>query len=255
MALELITIPCLADNYAFLFGNGKTGEAVLFDVPEAAPINAAVAASGWTLSTVVLTHHHWDHIDGLDGLDARDSLRVIGAKADAHRLPPLDLAVSEGDTIEICSEDAHIFDVSGHTIGHIAIHLPTSKHVVTADSLMALGCGRLFEGTPDQMWESLQKLRALPGETIICSGHEYTESNARFATSLEADNPRLNLRVKAIKDARAAGKPTVPSLLSEECATNPFLRADDPVLKKAVGMEDVPAAAVFAEVRHRKDVF
>ena len=255
MALQLITIPCLSDNYAFLFGNPTTGEAVLFDVPDAAPINAAVADAAWTLSTVVLTHHHWDHIDGLDGLDNRANLRVIGAKADAHRLPPLDLAVSEGDTFDLCGETAHVFDVSGHTVGHIAIHLPASKHVVTADSLMALGCGRLFEGTPEQMWESMQKLRALPGDTIVCSGHEYTQSNARFAQSLEPDNPRLNSRVKAIEVARAAGLATVPSLLEEECATNPFLRADDPVLKAAVGMADHPAAAVFAEVRRRKDKF
>lgn len=255
MPLELITIPCLDDNYAFLFGNPGTGEAVLFDVPEAGPINAAVDASGWTLKTVVLTHHHWDHIDGLDSLDNHANLHVIGAKADAHRLPPLDLAVAEGDIIELCGEPAHILDVSGHTVGHIAIYLPESKHVVTADSLMALGCGRLFEGTPEQMWDSLQKLRALPGDTIVCSGHEYTQNNARFAASLEEDNQRVNLRIEAVNAARAANIPTVPSLLEEECATNPFLRADDPALKTAVGMPNASAAMVFAEVRRRKDNF
>lgn len=255
MPLQLITIPCLSDNYAFLFGNPATGEAVLFDVPQAGPINAAVAQSGWQLKTVVLTHHHSDHIDGLDGLDHRAGLRVIGAKADAHRLPPLDQAVAEGDTLTLCGETAHILDVSGHTLGHIAIHLPDSKYVVTADSLMAMGCGRLFEGKPEQMWASLLKLRALPKDTRVCSGHEYTQSNMRFALSLEQDNPQLILRSQAISRARAAGQPTVPSLLGDECETNPFLRADDPALQKAVGLADQPPATVFAEIRHRKDMF
>lgn len=255
MTLSLMTIPCLSDNYAFLFGNPDTKEAVLFDVPEAEPINEAVAQSGWTLSTVVLTHHHWDHIDGLDGLENRAKLKIIGAKADAHRLPSLDMAVSEGDNIQLAGETAHIFDVSGHTVGHIAIHLPKSGFAVTADSLMAMGCGRLFEGTADQMWDSMQKLRALPPETIICSGHEYTASNARFAASLEHDNARLNSRIETINESRAADLPTVPSLLSEECATNPFLRADDPALQAAIGMVGQPAAAVFAEIRVRKDRF
>jgi len=255
MTLDLITIPCLSDNYAFLFGNPDTKEAVLFDVPEAEPINEAVAASGWTLTTVILTHHHWDHVDGLDGLTNRANLKIIGGKADAHRLPPLDVAVSDGDTLELAGKTAHVLDVSGHTVGHIAIHLPTSKHVVTADSLMAMGCGRLFEGAPAQMWDSLQKLRALPADTIVCSGHEYTESNARFAASLEANNPRVNSRIEAISAARRANQPTVPSTLAEECATNPFLRADDPVMQAAVGMVDAKAADVFAEIRGRKDRF
>jgi len=255
MALTLETIPCLDDNYAFLLGNADTGEAILFDVPEAAPINAALEQTGWKLSTVVLTHHHWDHIDGLDGLTNRAELTVIGAKADEHRLPPLDVAVREGDTLELAGEPAHIFDVSGHTIGHIAIHLPNSNIAVTADSLMAMGCGRLFEGTPDQMWDSMQKLRALPPETKICSGHEYTLSNARFAASLEADNTRLNSRIEVLQKARKNSAPTVPSLLADEIATNPFLRADDPVLQKAVNMQGAEPAAVFAEIRGRKDRF
>lgn len=255
MTLELITVPCLSDNYAFLFGNPVTKEAVLFDVPEAAPINAAIAQSGWTLTTVVLTHHHADHIQGLDVLTDRGKVKVVGAKADAHRLPRLDQEVSDGDTLVLCGETAHILDVSGHTIGHIAIHLPESGYAVTADSLMAMGCGRLFEGSAAQMWESLQKLRALPPETVICSGHEYTQSNARFALSLEESNPEVNSRIAKIKESRENGRPTVPSILSEECATNPFLRADDPVLKSAIGMTGATATEVFAEIRGRKDKF
>lgn len=251
--LELVTVACLSDNYAFLVHNRETGDTALIDAPEAAPIQAALDARGWVLTDILLTHHHADHVDGVEAL--RGSARVVGAQADAHRLPPLDLEVSECAAITVCGTVTRIFDVSGHTIGHIAFYMPEAGFAFTADSLMALGCGRLFEGTPDQMWDSMQKLRALPDTTIICSGHEYTESNARFALSLEPENAALILRVDEIKAARAAGKPTVPSTLGEEKRTNPFLRADDPALKAAIGMADAPDVDVFAEVRKRKDKF
>jgi hydroxyacylglutathione hydrolase len=253
MALELVTIPCLEDNYAFLLHNAQSGQTLLVDAPDAPPIQAVLDAQGWELSDILLTHHHWDHVDGLEPL--RGTARVIGAKADAHRLPPLDLEVSEGDTVSICAEDAAVFDVSGHTVGHIAVHFPVSSVVFTADSLMALGCGRLFEGTPAQMWDSMQKLRALPNETRVCSGHEYTETNARFAMTIEPDNARLIARVEAIAKTRAAGLPTVPSDLGLEAHTNPFLRADDPALQSSIGMADADPADVFTEIRKRRDVF
>lgn len=255
MALALVTIPCLSDNYAFLIGNPATKEAALIDVPEAAPINAALEKSGWRLTTVILTHHHDDHVQGLNDLVDRDRLHVIGARADAHRLPALDQDVNDGDTLTLLGEEAHIMDVSGHTVGHIAIHLPESGLVFTADSLMAMGCGRLFEGTPAQMWDSLQKLRALPPETLVCSGHEYTATNGRFAASLEAANPSVTSRIDAIKKARASNTPTVPSTLALELATNPFLRGDDPVLQTAIGMAGQDPVAVFTEIRARKDRF
>lgn len=255
MPLELLTVPCLSDNYAFVIANSASGEAAVVDVPEAAPINAAVAQKGWKLTTVLITHHHFDHVQGLDNLNGRESLKVIGAKSDAQRLPGLDLAVSEGDQIDVCGETAEVIDVSGHTIGHIAFHFPKSKLAFTADSLMAMGCGRLFEGTPAQMWESLKKLRALPDETLICSGHEYTQSNAKFALSLEEENATLMSRIHDIDAARNKGTATVPSLLGLEKATNPFLRADDPALMASVGMANADPEAVFAEVRGRKDRF
>ncbi|MFT5065688.1 MAG: hydroxyacylglutathione hydrolase [Yoonia sp.] len=255
MTLTLTTVPCLVDNYAFIIGNPATKEAAVIDVPEAAPINAALLAGGWHLTTVLLTHHHWDHIDGLDGLTNRADLHVIGAAADAHRLPELNTAVSEGDTIRICGEDAAILDVSGHTVGHIAFHFPQSGFIFTADSLMALGCGRLFEGTPAQMWSSMQKLRALPSDTVICSGHEYTASNAAFALTLEPANADLRSRVEAIKAARLLDEPTVPSTLALEQQTNPFLRADVPALKHAIGMDNADSTTVFTEIRARKDRF
>ncbi|SLN50937.1 hydroxyacylglutathione hydrolase [Pseudooctadecabacter jejudonensis] len=253
MPLTLLTIPCLEDNYAFLLHNPDTGETLLVDAPEPAPIQATLDVQGWTLTDILLTHHHWDHVDGLDPL--RADTRVIGASADAHRLPPLDLAVAEGDRLTICGEEAEVFDVSGHTVGHIAVYFPKSGIVFTADSLMALGCGRLFEGTPAQMWDSLQKLRALPDDTRVCSGHEYTQTNARFALTIEPNNPDLISRSDAVAAARSKGEATVPSTLALEKQTNPFLRADVPALKKAVGMPDAPPAEVFAHVRKKRDAF
>ncbi|SLN31509.1 Hydroxyacylglutathione hydrolase [Roseovarius gaetbuli] len=255
MTLQILTIPCLSDNYAFLAHEPGTGETMAIDVPEAAPILAALADTGWVLSHVLLTHHHADHTQGLGELLAAASAQVIGAAADAHRLPPLDLAVSEGDTITLGGETGHVMDVSGHTVGHIAVHFPESAVVFTADSLMALGCGRVFEGTMAQMYASLCKLAALPPETTVCSGHEYTQANAKFALSVDPDNPALISRAKAIDAARAAGQPTVPSTLAEELATNPFLRATDPGVQANLGMTGQDPALVFAEIRTRKDRF
>jgi hydroxyacylglutathione hydrolase len=180
---------------------------------------------------------------------------VVGAAADAHRLPPLDLAVAEGDTVTIGGETGHVLDVSGHTVGHIAYHFPDSGAVFTADSLMALGCGRVFEGTAEMMWASLGKLAALLPETLVFSGHEYTATNGRFALTIEPDNPALLARVEDVAARRAAGQPTVPSRLSEELATNPVLRAGRPEVKEAVGMAGAADAAVFGEIRGRKDRF
>ena len=253
MALELVTIPCLQDNYAYLLHDAASDATAVVDVPDASPILAELAKRNWHLTDILLTHHHWDHIDGVPALVAATGARVWGAAADAHRLPPLDVALAEGDTVQIGSDTGNVIDVAGHTVGHIAFHFPAAKLVFTADSLMAMGCGRLFEGTPAQMWTSLSKLAALPPDTLICSGHEYTAANARFAATLEPGNSALTSRIAAITSAHAAGHPTVPSLLSLELATNPFLRA--PALKKALGMPDATDAEIFAEIRARKDKF
>lgn len=253
--LQLVTVPCLADNYAFLLHDSVTGQTALVDAPDAEPILTALRQHGWGLDDILLTHHHWDHIDGTAALVAATGARVTGAAADAHRLPPLDRSVSPGDRITICGETVDVIDVPGHTVGHVAFHFPDSKMAFTGDSLMALGCGRLFEGTPAQMWDSLTRLAALPTDTLICSGHEYTTSNGRFALSLEDVPPALILRMEGVERARAASQPTVPSTLAEELATNPFLRARDPAMKAALGMTDAQDAAVFAEIRARKDKF
>jgi hydroxyacylglutathione hydrolase len=255
MPLEIVTVPCRTDNYAFLLHNADTGQTALVDAPEVPAIEAALKVRGWELSDILITHHHGDHIDGVEALRAMSGARVIGAAADAHRLPPLDLALTEGDVVMVCDEAASVIDVSGHTLGHIAFHFAASHAAFTADSLMAMGCGRLFEGTAAQMWASMQKLRALPPDTLICSGHEYTANNARFALTIEPGNPDLIDRVAAITAARAEGRFTVPSVLALEQRTNPFLRADDPALAAAIGMTGVAAADIFAEVRRRKDKF
>lgn len=255
MPLEIVTIPCLSDNYAYLAHDRATGDTALIDIPEAAPILDALAQRGWKLSDVLITHHHDDHVQGLDAVLAAHPARVIGAAADAHRLPPLDVQVAEGDTVQIGNETGHVIDVSGHTVGHIAFHFPQSHVAFTADSLMALGCGRVFEGTHQQMWHSLQKLAALPPETLICSGHEYTAANARFARTIDPGNPQLMSRIDRIEDARDKGLPTVPSLLSLELETNPFLRAATPEVQQALNMAGADPAQVFAEIRRRKDAF
>ncbi len=255
MALEIVTVPCLSDNYAYLAHDAATGATAVVDVPEAAPILNALRERGWKASHILITHHHGDHIDGVPALAAATGARVIGAAADAHRLPPLDEAVAEGDVVRVGLASGVVIDVSGHTVGHVAFHFPESGVVFTADSLMALGCGRLFEGTAAQMWRSLEKLAALPPDTLVCSGHEYTAANARFARTIEPDNQALISRSDAVAEARAAGRPTVPSTLSEELATNPFLRAGLPGMKVAMGMTDASDAEVFAEIRARKDRF
>jgi hydroxyacylglutathione hydrolase len=252
---EIVTIPCLQDNYAYLLHDPATGRTALIDAPEAAPVEAALAARGWQLTDIVITHHHWDHVDGVEALRSATGARVWGAAADAHRLPPLDHALAEGDCVEIGTLQGRVIDVSGHTVGHVAYHFPEAGAVFTADSLMALGCGRLFEGTPGQMWESLQKLAALPPETLVCSGHEYTAANARFALTIEPGNAALRSRSDAVAAARAEGRPTVPSSLTEELATNPFLRAADPGIAAQLDMAGAAPADVFARIRSLKDAF
>lgn len=255
MTLEIETIPCLSDNYAFLVHDRTTGATALFDAPESWPIEAVLERRGWRLSDVFITHHHADHIDGLADLVEAHHPRVIGAARDAHRLPALDLAVAPGDVVDFAGHAVQVIDARGHTSGHVAYYLRDAAAAFTGDSLMALGCGRLFEGSPSEMWDSLMRLAALPDDTLICSGHEYTLSNGRFALSIEPDNPALVQRMKHTEGARAADTPTVPSSLALEKATNPFLRAGLDRMKSGLGMAGRPDAEVFAHLRAAKDSF
>ncbi len=255
MSLELVTIPCLKDNYAFLLFDAVSKTAAVVDVPDAAPILAALDTRGWRLTDILITHHHSDHIDGVEELRTVTGARVTGAEADRARLPRLDWSLAEGDFVFLGAERGRVLEVPGHTVGHIAFHFPDSALAFTGDSLMAGGCGRLFEGTPDQMWSSLQKLAALPAKTRICSGHEYTAANLRFAALVDHGNVALQARIAKVAKARDEALPTVPSLLSGERATNPFLRPSDPAIRTYLGMESATDAEVFAELRSRKDRF
>lgn len=256
MPLELVTIPCRTNNYAFVLHDSDSGKTALIDAPEAQPVLDALSQRGWALDEVWLTHHHGDHVEGLPDLQTHHpDLTVTGGASDANRLPPLDRAVKDGDRFDFAGHKVQVLDVSGHTVGHIAFWVADAGAAFTGDSLMALGCGRLFEGSAEMMWHSLSKLMALPDDTQICSGHEYTQANARFATTIEPDNPDLAARAAAVDAARAEDRPTVPSTLAEEKATNPFLRASLPQVKTLLGMQDAPDHTVFREIRARKDAF
>lgn len=247
-AVELVTIRCLRDNYAYLVhGNGRTA---LIDAPEAAPILAELQTRGWRLDEIFLTHHHDDHIQAVPELRRATGATVSGAAADHHRLPELDEMLEPGEVAQIAGEPAHVIDASGHTVGHLAFHLPGPALAFTADSLMALGCGRLFEGDAAMMWDSLSRLNALPAETLICSGHDYCAGNGAFALSLDPYNVDLTDRLSGVRDGRM---PCAPATLAVERATNPFLRVAE--LGPALGLQGAPEAQVFARIRALKDQF
>lgn len=248
---ELVGVPCLTDNFAWLLHDQVTGGTACIDVPEAAPVMAALQSRGWKLSHILLTHHHDDHVQGVTALRATTGAKVLGAAADAHRLPRLDQALAEGDSVTVGALEGRVMAVPGHTLGHIALYFADATVAFTADTLMGLGCGRLFEGTPAQMWDSLSRLAALPPDTLICSGHDYGRGNAAFALSVDPDNPALRARAARI----AAGEVCVPATLAEELATNPFLRAADPALARAAGTDGRDPGATFAALRAMKDRF
>ncbi len=225
MALSVEPVAALSDNYIWLLKDAATGAVAICDPGEAAPAIAAVEANGGRLDLVLLTHHHGDHIAGAEALRAKYGAKLVGATADARRLPKLDISLAAGDKVALGGSEAVVMDTPGHTRGHIAFHFATARVLLCGDTLFSLGCGRLLEGTAAEMFESLRKLAALPGETLVCCGHEYTESNARFALTVEPHNTALVARTEEAKVQRAAGRPTVPTTIAEELVANPFLRA------------------------------
>ena len=255
MYFELITIPCLSDNYAFVLYNIENRAALLVDAPEAGPINKIITKNNLKLEKIFLTHHHADHVDGLGEILDKHNALTIGAQADIHRLPKLDKYVQAGNEFSFQGQTGKIFDVPGHTLGHIALYIPTQNILFSGDSLMALGCGRLFEGNAEQMWNSLSRLISLPDSTQICSGHEYTENNASFALSIDPENRDLIKRSEQVKLARSKNLFTVPSQLGLEKKTNPFLRPFDQNIREHLNMHKSTDVEVFSKIRTLKDNF
>ena len=252
---EIEIVPALSDNYVYIAHDAAAGATAVVDPAEAPPVIAALERRGLQLTHILNTHHHFDHIGGNAELVERYGTPVIGPRADAARIPGLDVEVGEGDSYTVGTQTARVFDVPGHTSGHIAFWFEESRALFCGDTLFALGCGRMFEGTPEQFWSSLGKLRALPDDTRVYCGHEYTQSNARFAISVDPDNEALQAACRRIDELRSRGERTIPSELGEEKRANPFLRADLPEMQRLVGMEGEAPEAVFAEIRRRKDNF
>jgi hydroxyacylglutathione hydrolase len=254
-ALEIHMFPCLADNYGFLIHEADAGITATVDTPDADAIVAALSERSWQLTHILNTHHHPDHAGGNLRLKERTGCQVVGPRADAARIPGIDVLVGEGDELSFGDHRICVFDTPGHTRGHIVYYLPDNRVAFVGDTLFAMGCGRLFEGTPEQMWASLQKIMRWPDETAIYCAHEYTYANARFALTVEPDNLDLARRIKAVKERRARNEPTVPTTLGLEKATNPFLRPMSRNLQETVGLSGASEIAVFAKTRALKDAF
>ncbi|MGE3302523.1 MAG: hydroxyacylglutathione hydrolase [Hyphomonadaceae bacterium] len=251
--LQIHQFPCLKDNYGFLVHDDESGETASIDTPEAARILSEADAKGWKITQIWNTHWHNDHAGGNADIRARTGA-VVSGPAEVERLGTApDRVVREGDVVRLGRHQARVLAVGGHTLGHVAYVLDAEKTAFVGDTLFALGCGRLFEGTPQQMWESLSKLAGLPDDTTLYCAHEYTQANARFALSVDADNPALQKRSAEIDALRAAGKPTVPMTLAQEKAANPFLRA--PALKAKIGLAGAPDWEAFGAIRKLKDDF
>lgn len=253
--LDVHQIPVLSDNYVYLAHEAESGATAVIDPAVVDPVLAAAEAKGWTITHILNTHHHNDHTGGNLEIKQRTGCTIVGPRADRDRIPGIDVEVGDGDTCMLGNAAAKVFDVPGHTRGHIAYWFDASDTLFCGDTLFAMGCGRLFEGSPQQMWTSLSKLKALPDETRVYCAHEYTQANGRFALSVEPDNAALVERMAAVDAARARNEPTVPSTMALERATNPFLRPDSGDLQRTIGLTGHDVVEVFAETRRLKDNF
>jgi hydroxyacylglutathione hydrolase len=253
--LTIIQIPVLIDNYIYLIHEPVSGETAVVDPALAQPVLDILDKKGWRLACILNTHHHWDHVGGNPELKQKTGCRIIAPQSDRDRIPGIDTGVGEGDVITLGACPARVIATPGHTSGHVVYHFAEENALFCGDTLFAMGCGRLFEGTAEQMWTSLQKLKALPASTRIYCTHEYTQTNGRFALSVEPDNPQLQQRMEIVNQRRSKHLPTVPSTIEQELATNPFFRENSPALQAAINMINRTPIEVFAEVRRLKDKF
>ena len=255
MPLHIHQFPCRSDNYGFLAHDPDTGLTASIDTPDGNAINAGLAEKGWQLSHILNTHHHVDHTEANLQLKEQWECTIVGATNDAERIPGIDIQVANEEEFSFGAIKAKVLEVPGHTSGHIAFYFATEGIAFVGDTLFALGCGRLFEGTPSMMWTSLQKLMTLPNETLVYCGHEYTQANAKFALTIEPANERLKARSDEIDVLRANNLPTVPTTIGLERATNPFVRPENKNIQAAIGLQGADALTVFSEIRRLKDNF
>jgi len=253
--LEVELLPVLNDNYIYLLHDSDSGDTAIVDPALAEPVLAILNQRGWRLSYVLNTHHHHDHVGGNLQLKQATGCKVVGFVGDQQRIPGLDIAVSDGDSRQWGGQHCQIIATPGHTLGHIVYYFADAHALFCGDTLFSLGCGRLFEGNAEQMWQSLQRLMALPAETCVYCAHEYTQANGRFALTIDPDNPTLQRRIDQVEALRQQNRPTLPSTLGLELATNPFLRADAPMIRQRLAMCDNGDDEVFAKIRALKDHF
>jgi hydroxyacylglutathione hydrolase len=253
--LDMHQFICREDNYGVLVHDPESGATASIDAPNAAAIEAQLVKTGWRLTHILNTHHHGDHVEGNLALKEKFACKIIGPGGEASEIPGIDRKVAGGDTFSFAGRDVRVIDTPGHTKGHISLHFPEDETAFVGDTLFALGCGRVIEGTMDMMWNSLEKLRKLPRNTRIYVGHEYTEANARFALTIEPSNRALKQRAEHVFEQRAKGEMTLPTTIGEELETNPFLRPDSPAIRSLLKMEEKSNAEVFGEIRRRKDNF
>lgn len=252
-ALEIHQFPCLSDNYGVLIHEASSGLTASIDAPKAATVAAALQQKGWKLTHILTTHHHADHTDGNAALKAETGCTIIGPRNEAAKIPGIDKQVGEGDAFMFGGHEVRVLDTPGHTAGHITYVIPSAKVAFAGDTLFAIGCGRVIEGNAQMMWQSLQKLMALPIDTTVYCGHEYTQSNAKFALTIEPENAALQKRAKEVDQLRAVGQPTLPTTIGIELETNPFLRPHVAAIQKRLGMEGKPEWQIFGEIRERKN--
>ncbi len=253
--LDMRQFICLEDNYGVVIHDSKTGATAAIDAPDAAAIDAHLRKFGRQLTHIFVTHHHADHVQGIAELKEAYGCKVIGPKAEAEKIPGLDLTVSGGQSFDFAGREVNVYDCPGHTLGHIAYHIPSEFSLFAADTIFSVGCGRVIEGTMEQMFHSVNQFRSLPPATFIYCGHEYTEANCRFALTIEPGNKALQARSNEVAALRKRGDMTCPVTLGNELKTNPYLRCDSAEIRDVLGMQTATDVEVFSEIRTRKNNF